>query len=225
MSLVHSENRTGLKLVDLTVAVGNHTLLEHFNLSLAPDRSIALLAPSGFGKTTLLRTIATLIPPRAGKIFLNDRSPEDIGIPEYRRHVMWVSQNPIMFEKTVRENLQLAFSYHTSRTAYDELTATTLLQSMNLDPKRLNQSARSLSVGEQQRVALARALLLKPQVLLLDEPTSALDTDTIALVETVLKTTAVKNNTSLLIVTHNREQASRLCDTVLNLREGTYGFI
>ena len=219
-------NQSGLRLVNLGIIAGSNTLLENFNTTLAPGESKAIIAPSGFGKTTLLRTIAGLIPPKSGQIFWNDKTPDDIGFPQYRRQIVWVSQNPVMFEKSVRENLRTAFSYHSSHLIFDERAALTLLENMGMSASYFEQNARSLSVGEQQRVALARALLIQPAVLLLDEPTSALDADTVTRVETVVKNVTAKNRTALLVVTHNREQAARLCDSVIDLldfKKGSHG--
>jgi putative ABC transport system ATP-binding protein len=209
-----------LALRRIRIDVGGRPLLTEVDLEVAPGEMIALTGRSGAGKTTLLRVIAALADPAAGELSLRDRSPGEIGWPAWRRRVTYVAQEPIVFEATVRQNLARPFAYGTATRAFaeaeDEIRG--WLERLGLGgAERLDQDARTLSVGERQRVALVRALAIAPEVLLLDEPTSALDGAATTAVEELVTGWVAAGERAALVVTHDQEQARRWCDRQVDL--------
>jgi len=211
-----------LELTGFAVASGGVPLLSGIRLAVAPGEMVALVGPSGCGKTTLLRAMAGLIDPVDGEVTLQGRHPEELGWPVFRRHVSLVSQRPVLFEASVRENLARPFRYRTAQEPFPEERAATLLDHVGVGSERLEQAARSLSEGQQQRVSVVRALLATPLVFLLDEPTSALDENAVAGIEDVLRSELKASRRdgvcpAAVIVTHDRGQADRWCDRVYDL--------
>jgi putative ABC transport system ATP-binding protein len=203
---------------DLQIAAGGRTLLNGVSLALAEGELLAVTGPSGCGKTSLLRAIAGLDDAAGGTVRLRGRSPEEHGWPMFRRHVVFLHQRPVMLDTSVEENLRRPLRCRTVQRQFDHPRAAALLAEMGLPADCLTQQARTLSIGEQQRVALARALLIEPEVLLLDEPTSALDADTRDVLEELAEREIRVHHRSAIIVTHDAEQARRLCDRHLDLR-------
>jgi len=162
--------------------------------------------------------VAGLVDPAEGDVLLDGASPEELGWPGFRRRVVLVDQRPVLLPGSVEENLVLPFTYSVSKNrGFPREEALALLKAFGVSGERMAQEARSLSQGQQQRVCLARAFLLKPDVLLLDEPTSALDPEAVSSVEGTLATETRRRGLSALIVTHDREQARRLCDRAIDL--------
>lgn len=206
-----------LALNGYAVAAGKRRLLEGLDLTLDPGQLLGIIGPSGCGKTTLLRAVAGLIDPAHGEVRFNGTPPGAEGWPNYRRHVVLLDQRPALLDATVEENLARPFTYRSARGGFPRSRAMDLLQRAGIDPGRLSQGARSLSVGQQQRVSLVRALLLDPAVLLLDEPTGALDEDSVAAVETLLREESQRTPFGALLVTHDKSLAARLCDPCIDL--------
>ena len=205
-----------LELRDVSIAAGGKTLLRGVNLSLQRGEIVALCGPSGLGKTTLLRAIAGLDDAAAGTILLEEKSPDEWTYPAFRRRVILVEQRPVVFDSSIEENLRRPFQYHSANFTFPAERARDLLGRLQMPDAQ--QKARTLSQGQQQRLGLIRALLLQPSVLLLDEPTSALDSDAAQCVETLLRE-ETKNGLAIVIVTHDRTQAARLCDRLCEVND------
>lgn len=208
-----------LEIREVNVSLADVILLEQIDLELRVGEIVALTGPSGCGKTTLLRTLAGLLDPQAGDIRLQGNSPSHYGYPVYRRKVIYVNQQPTLKEGTVTANLALPFTYANAEAGYSPTEAEDLFSTLKLEASRLDQEAKSLSVGQQQRVCLIRALLLRPLVLLLDEPTGALDQDVEAATENLLRKWVRERDVGILIATHDRAQIGRFCDRVYDLTE------
>lgn len=201
-----------LELRDVSINAGGKTLLQGVNLTMQQGEIVALCGPSGCGKTTLLRAIAGLDNVAGGNVLLEKMRPDHWTYPAFRRRVILVEQRPVMFDGSIEENLQRAFHYRTSLFDFPRERARELMTRLQM-PNDVQQNARTLSVGQQQRLSLIRALLLKPAVLLLDEPTSALDSEAAQAVEDLLREEA-QNGLAILMVTHDRVQAARLCPRI-----------
>ncbi len=208
-----------LELQSLSVATDSEPLIEGLDLCVREGEFTALPGPSGCGKTTLLRTVAGLIDPMAGRVALRGKAAPGGDWPSYRRKVVLIQQTPVLLDETVEVNLARPFQYDSSgESAFPRERALELLGVFGVSRSRMSQAARTLSVGQQQRVCLVRALLLQPEVLLLDEPTSALDPESVRSVEDVFVTEARNRGMSALLVTHDRAQADRVCDRSVALQ-------
>lgn len=207
-----------LVLSNLTVGVAGRTLLQGINIRLREGEFVGLLGPSGCGKTTLLRCVSGLSDPLGGDIHFRGEPVPEARRPCYRRRVVLVHQNPVLCDTSVVGNLRLPFTFKSLQSEPFPLKrAEELLGVFGISIQRLSQDALSLSVGQQQRVCLVRALLLQPEILLLDEPTSSLDEKARASVESTFVEEARGRKMSALLVTHDRSQARRICDRVVDL--------
>jgi putative ABC transport system ATP-binding protein len=175
----------------------------------------AIVGPSGSGKSTLLRLLNRLADPDTGTISYRDRPLVGYDPLALRREVSLVPQLPALREGTVEANLDYAAGL-----AGKELDPDRCLRLAGLDPGFAQRDVSGLSVGEQQRAMLARALAQEPRVLLLDEPTSALDHDARDAVEATLVRLRRELEISLVVVSHDPEQARRLAERALRLKKG-----
>lgn len=206
-----------LVVTGLAARASEVPLLENVSLTVDRARLVGLTGPSGCGKTTLLRTIAGLTDAPAGLVQIDNTPPADIGWPAFRRRVVLVDQQPVLFDGTVQENLARPFTYRTARGPFPLEHAKDLLERAGLGAHRLTQAAPSLSVGQQQRACLVRALLIEPDFLLLDEPTAALDAENVSIIEQLIRDEATQHNIGVLIVTHDHAQVARWCDEHIDL--------
>ncbi len=178
----------------------------------------ALLGPSGSGKTTLLRMLNKMISPTGGRILYNGTDTREINSVELRREVMMLSQDPVIFEGTVRDNLLIGFEFQRMKPP-DERELSAILDEVGLN-KTLDTPADRLSGGEKQRLALGRILLLAPEVYLLDEPSSALDSDAEDLIFRMVSERAKRESKSVIIVTHARTVAEKYADELIEMLDG-----
>jgi putative ABC transport system ATP-binding protein len=190
---------------------GGRAVLESVTAGI-PTGSTAIVGPSGAGKSTLLRLLNRLAEPDRGHIYYRDRPLDSYEPLALRREVSLVPQLPALLEGTVESNLRYA-----AELAGEPLDLDATLARAGLDPSFAGRDVAKLSVGEQQRAMLARALAQRPAVLLLDEPTSALDHAARDTIEAALGELRREADLSLVLVTHDPEQARRLGDQVLRL--------
>jgi putative ABC transport system ATP-binding protein len=202
------------ELDDVSLSRGDRLALGSVSAKIH-EGATAIVGPSGSGKSTLLRLLNRLADPDAGMISYRGQALVDYDPLKLRREVSLVPQLPSLLEGTVASNLAYA-----ARLAGKELDATRCLSLAGLDEGFAERDVSKLSVGEQQRVMLARALAQEPRVLLLDEPTSALDHDARDAIEATLAGLRSELEISLVIVSHDPEQARRLADRALRLRQG-----
>jgi ABC-type polar amino acid transport system ATPase subunit len=214
-----------LNIDGLSVRYGEHNVLEALSLEVARGEIVALMGPSGVGKSTALRAVAALQAFDAGRIVVDGFAltpgpvPPESQLVPLRRHVGFVFQAHALFEHlTVRDNVTLALRHVWKKSSADaEQTAARLLEALDVAP-RTAAWPRQLSGGEAQRVAIARALAPDPQLLLMDEPTAALDPARRSALSATLRHLAAQGR-ALLIATHDAEFA-RAADRVVTLPSG-----
>jgi len=190
---------------------GGRAVLESVTAGI-PTGSTAIVGPSGAGKSTLLRLLNRLAEPDRGHIYYRGQPLDSYEPLALRREVSLVPQLPALLEGTVESNLRYAADL-----AGQPLDLDGTLRRAGLDPSFATRDVTKLSVGEQQRAMLARALAQRPAVLLLDEPTSALDHAARDTIEAALGELRRGADLSIVLVTHDPEQAQRLGDQVLRL--------
>ena len=206
---------------DLCLWYGNAQALKNVNISISEKSITALIGPSGCGKSTFLKTLDRmndLIP--GGKITgLVEYGGQDIFAPsvdvsELRRRIGMVFQKPNPFPMSIYDNVAYGPRTHgiTARAELDDIVERSLRDAAIWDEvkDRLKKSALGLSGGQQQRLCIARALAVEPEVLLMDEPTSALDPISTSKIEELAL--QLKEKYTIIIVTHNMQQAARISD-------------
>jgi putative ABC transport system ATP-binding protein len=193
---------------------GGKTVLDSLGAEV-PEGATAIVGPSGAGKSTLLRLLNRLADPDRGEIAYRGRPLTSYEPLALRREVGLVPQLPALLDGTVESNLRYA-----AELAGEDLDAERTLGLAGLDPSFAGRDVARLSVGEQQRAMLARALAQRPRVLLLDEPTSALDHAARDKIEAALAELRRELEISIVLVSHDPEQARRLSDWVLQLEGG-----
>jgi len=181
-----------------------------------PAGATAIVGPSGAGKSTLLRLLNRLADPDEGAIDFRGRPLDSYDPLALRREVSLVPQLPALLEGTVESNLE----YAAGLAGKEEVDAGRCLGLAGLDPEFAGRDVSKLSVGEQQRAMLARALVQEPAVLLLDEPTAALDRAARDAIEATLARLREELEISLVLVSHDPEQARRLGEWVVRIEEG-----
>jgi len=193
---------------------GGIRILHGIDLELAAGAT-ALVGPSGAGKSTLLRLLNRLADPVQGSVRYRGEDVRGCDPQALRREVCLVPQLPALLEGTVADNIHFA-----AELAGREPDVGRLLELAGLGPSFAERDAARLSVGEQQRAMLARALALEPRVLLLDEPTSALDPEIKAAVEGTLRELRRRLGISLILVTHDLDQARRMSEWLVRIEDG-----
>ena len=206
---------------DLNLWYGAAQALHHVSLSV-PEKSItALIGPSGCGKSTFLKTLDRmneLIPGVRveGQVLyrVEDIYAPSVDVNRLRREVGMVFQKPNPFPMSIYDNVAYGPRTHgvRNRAQLDELVEKSLRGAAIWDEvkDRLKKNALGLSGGQQQRLCIARALAVEPSVLLMDEPTSALDPISTSKIEELA--TELKKRYTIVIVTHNMQQALRISD-------------
>jgi putative ABC transport system ATP-binding protein len=202
------------ELSEVSLTRGDRRVLDSVSAAI-PAGATAIVGPSGAGKSTLLRLLNRLADPDAGTIAYRGKPLNEYEPLALRREVSLVPQLPALLAGTVESNLLYAAGL-----AGKELDAERCLRLAGLDPEFVGRDVAKLSVGEQQRAMLARALSQKPAVLLLDEPTSALDQVARDAIEATLAELRRELDISIVLVSHDPEQARRLGDWVVRLQQG-----
>lgn len=193
-------------------------ILDIHSLTIPNGKITSIVGSSGSGKTTLLRHLNKLISPSSGSIFYFNTSLTEIDSVELRRKVVMLSQNPVIFTGTVKDNLLCGLSF-SEKTFPEDNKLKEILEIVELN-KPLEENAEILSGGEKQRLALGRVILMNPEVFLLDEPSSALDEETENLMVAKLASYIKTNHKTLVMVTHSKTIALRFSDNIIEISGG-----
>lgn len=213
--------RNKIEVKNLNFYYGDFHAIKNVNMSIKENKVTAFIRPSGYGKSTLLRTfnrMYELYPGQRaeGDILLDGENllTSKLDISLIRAKVGMVFQKPTPFPMSIYDNIAFGVRLFEklSKGEMDERVEWALTKAALWDEvkDKLKQSGNGLSGGQQQRLCIARGVAIKPEVLLLDEPTSALDPISTAKVEELI--TELKNDYTVLIVTHNMQQAARCSD-------------
>ena len=197
---------TLLSITGLSYEVRGQKILDDISYDINEGDFISIGGPSGSGKSSLLKIIATIISKTEGEILYKEIPLEQYEPTQYRKEVSYCFQSPVLFGKTVKDNL--SFPYEIRHMEFDKEKAVTLLSALGLSENDLEKEVKFLSGGEKQRVALIRNMLFEPKVLLLDEVTSALDDANRTIIWNWLRALKKKGSMTILMVTHNDEEAS-----------------
>jgi phosphate transport system ATP-binding protein len=223
-----------VELHDVSCYYGSFRAVRNVNIRVAKNAITALIGPSGCGKSTLLRTMNRmndLVPSyrSEGRILLDgqDLSDKSVDPVAVRRRVGMVFQKPNPFPKTVWENVAFGPKINGYKGDLDELVEKSLRRAALWDDvkDKLKQSGMELSGGQQQRLCIARTIAVDPEVILMDEPCSALDPRSTLQIEELMH--ELKKEYTIVIVTHNMQQAARASDTTvfMTMGEDRAGFV
>ncbi|MCP3891688.1 MAG: ABC transporter ATP-binding protein [Desulfobulbaceae bacterium] len=201
-----------LELQRITINHLQKTVIQDLSLTIDDGELLSLLGPSGVGKTTLLKTIAGLHQPVAGKILIDGKEVNQLRAEN--RDAVLIFQNPLLFPfLNVRQNIGFGLKMNktnkeTARKKIDEMMRITGLDTL------AERKTHQLSGGQQQRVALARGLVLEPSILLLDEPLSSLDLELRQRMRKLIRKVQKRTETTMLFVTHDQSEAFSISDRI-----------
>jgi phosphate transport system ATP-binding protein len=215
------DKKTAVEIDSVNLFYGSFQALKNISLDITENEITAFIGPSGCGKSTLLRSINRmndLIPncKIEGKIIIDGKNiyDKDCDINNLRKNVGMVFQKPNPFAMSIYDNVAYGPRTHgiKKKPELDKIVKESLEKAYMWDEvkDRLNKSALGLSGGQQQRLCIARALAVNPKILLMDEATSALDPISTSKIEDLILT--LKKDYTIIIVTHNMQQATRIAD-------------
>lgn len=212
---------TILKIENLNLHYGDNHVLQNINMEIKENEITALIGPSGCGKSTFLKTLNRMNDLVAncridGKVYLRETDIYDKKVDPMliRKNIGMVFQKANPFPISIYDNVAYAPRYHGThkKKELDQIVETSLRKAALWDEvkDRLKKSALSLSGGQQQRLCIARAIALEPEIILMDEATSALDPISTGKMEELMQ--VLKKSYTVVIVTHNMQQAARVAD-------------
>jgi phosphate transport system ATP-binding protein len=203
----------------LTIYYGETMAVKEINLDIQRTRITAIIGPSGCGKSTVLRAFNRMneLVPTAwaeGEVIFEGQNIYETWVDpvEIRRRIGMVFQKPNPFPKSIYENVAWGARINGFQGNMDELVETSLRDAALWEEvkDKLDQSGLSLSGGQQQRLCIARTIAVRPEIILMDEPASALDPIATLRIEELMRDLA--RNYTIIVVTHNMQQAARVSD-------------
>lgn len=194
---------TLLELNSVSYQSDQRMILDQISLTVEQGAFLTITGPSGGGKSTLLRLVASLLTPTSGEILFQGKAQQSYEYTEYRQQVSYCFQQPSLFGETVLDNLTLPYTIR--ELTPDQTQMLEHLQMVDLPKEYLTKNISELSGGERQRVALIRNILFLPQILLLDEVTTGLDEQTKTVIHRLIKDIQQKGCT-ILQVTHDEAE-------------------
>lgn len=209
-----------LNQVSLSASVGSQYLLKDISFEVFKGDRIAIVGPSGAGKTSLLRLLNRLIESTAGSTYLENQEYRQLPVIQLRQQVTLVPQESKLLGMTVQEALAYPLVLRDLPRSQIQQRLSYWIEQLHIPEDWLGRTEVQLSVGQRQLVAIARGLVIQPKILLLDEPTSALDAGRASHLVQVLTQLATRSQTTILMVNHQLELAQMFCSRVLYLQNG-----
>ena len=210
-----------IELRRVSKSVGKDSILAELSMTFREDQTTVIIGPSGCGKSTLLRLILGLVKPTSGNIRLDDGELNEKNANFWRRQIGYVTQDGGLFPHlTAHDNVALMARFLRCDPEWIEERILLLSDLVRLATRCLSQYPSELSGGQRQRVSLMRALLLDPKCLLLDEPLAALDPITKFELQIELKQIFGKLRKTILLVTHDMQEAAYFGDEIILMRLG-----
>ena len=208
-----------IEIVNLNKKYKNFNAVNNLNFKIKKGCVVGLLGPNGCGKTTTLGMILGLIKPTSGSVIINGNNIENeknrINILEKINFISPYIELPKKL--TVNENLVVYGKMYSVKNLENKISS--LVNDLNLNNLK-DRKTGELSSGQKNRVSLAKSLINDPEILLLDEPTASLDPDTGDYIRGYIQKFAEKNNTTILLASHNMDEVKRLCSEIMMMKNG-----
>jgi phospholipid/cholesterol/gamma-HCH transport system ATP-binding protein len=219
-----------IRIQSLRKSLGNTPVLRGVNFDVHAHETVALIGPSGTGKSVLLKHIIGLLEPDSGDVSINGRSIARASyreLAELRQQMGYVFQDAALLDSlNVQDNLRLALCDGACRSdpEYARTRILETLDAVNLDPSVLSKLPRELSGGMRKRVGVARAIINRPQILLYDEPTTGLDPRNVQRINDLVLSNCHRLGATSIVITHDINSLERIADQVVMLAEGRVQF-
>jgi D-methionine transport system ATP-binding protein len=197
-----------------------YPILQDISFEVFEGDRIAIVGPTGAGKSYLLRLLNRLCEPTNGKIYFDNRDYRQIAARSLRESVILVSQEPKLLGMSVREALAYPLILRNLPKPQIQQRLSYWMQQLHIPEEWLTRTEAQLSTGQKQLVNLTRGLVIQPKILLLDEPTSNLDLGTASRITEVLNQLYEKHQTTILMVNHQLNIAQMFCTRLLYLQQG-----
>ena len=207
-----------IEIINLSKSYGLKQAVKNLNFKVKENEIVGLLGPNGCGKTTTIAMILGLLKPSDGKVLINNKDIEVHKISLLHKMNFISPYIELPKKLTVKQNLIVYGKLYSVKNLQDRIEF--LAGELRLK-ELLNKITGELSSGQKNRVSLAKALINDPTVLLLDEPTASLDPETGDFIRTFLENYKKAKNVSILLASHNMNEVSRLCDSILMMKNGT----
>jgi phospholipid/cholesterol/gamma-HCH transport system ATP-binding protein len=222
---MNGANPPAIAFRDVSRSFAGRAVLNNVSFEVAPGEAFCLLGRSGMGKSVILKLIIGLIQPDAGAICIENEDivgKDEDGLSKVRSRIGFLFQSAALFDSfSLHDNLAVPLKRLREKTSDEEIES---IVQKNLDDVGLGKDGQKmpseLSGGMRKRAGLARALMLGPSILLVDEPVSGLDRVTASEIDDLLLRVRKRDNTTMVIVTHDTREAHRLADRVGVLDHG-----
>tara|TARA_B100000575_G_scaffold255650_1_gene225554 strand:+ start:1225 stop:1953 length:729 start_codon:yes stop_codon:yes gene_type:complete len=206
-----------LEVIELTKVYNNKEAVKQISFKVNKNEIIGILGPNGCGKTTTIGMILGLLKPSNGKVLINGKDIENNRV-NLLDNLNFISPYIELPKKlTVKQNLEVYGRLYDVKDLNDKIEH--LSEKLRLN-EIIDKVTGELSSGQKNRVSLAKSIINDPVVLLLDEPTASLDPETGDFVRSFLEDYQKKNQTSILLASHNMSEVERLCNSVLMMNNG-----
>ena len=208
-----------IEIKNLNKKYNNILAVKNIDFKINKGSIVGLLGPNGCGKTTTIGMMLGLIKPTSGTVHINGQNIENENIrTKILEKVNFISPYVELPKKlTVEENLIVYGKLYGVKNLKEKISE--LMKNLNLIEFKTRKTG-ELSSGQKNRVSLAKALINQPEILFLDEPTASLDPDVGDYIRTYIENFASKNNTTILLASHNMDEVERLCNEVMMMKNG-----